>query len=63
MKKTSKEWLNAQPRLGITDPDGWDRFNYQWSFYTELITKEEFEKRVSMSTCIISRKEQPQPNI
>jgi hypothetical protein len=32
------------------DPDGWDRTNYIYSFEVEEITKEEFDKRLSMST-------------
>jgi len=53
VKKTSKEWLEEVPKeykLVIMDPDGWDRTNYEYSFNEELITKEEFRMRVSMST-------------
>ncbi len=52
-KKTSKEWEELIPdkyKLAILDPDGWDRKNYQFSFYEELITKEEFNRRLSSST-------------
>jgi hypothetical protein len=55
MKKTSKDWYSEfPPELGfiIMDPDGWDRSNYEFSFNEELITKEEFIKRVSWSTCL-----------
>ena len=51
--KTSKEWYDLVPseyRLKILDPDGWDRSNFQFSFYEELITKDEFKKRISLST-------------
>jgi hypothetical protein len=56
--KTSKEWYDLVPseyKLTIIDPDGCDRKNYQYSFHEELITKEEFNKRVSYSnvTCDI----------
>ena len=51
--KTSAEWEELVPKkynLTILDPDGWDRKNFQYSFYEELITKEEFKRRVSSST-------------
>jgi hypothetical protein len=50
MKRTSKEWLELVPselNLKILDYDGW---NTQDSFFKELITKEEFLKRVKVST-------------
>ena len=53
MKKTSKEWYESIPKeksFKIYDPDGWDRSNYEYSFNEELITKEDFLKRVFMST-------------
>ncbi|MFA5025051.1 MAG: hypothetical protein WC503_00890 [Candidatus Shapirobacteria bacterium] len=34
------------------DPDGWDRHNYDYSWYDEKITKDEFFGRVTSSTCI-----------
>jgi len=49
----------ATPELKETkllDPDGWDRKNFQFSFYEELITKEEFSKRLMVSTCMFKRK-------
>ena len=52
-KKTSKEWYDLVPseyRLEILDPDGWDRRNFKFSFYEELITKDEFKNRVLSST-------------
>ena len=50
---TSKEWqeLTCLDTI-ILDPDGWDRVNYQYSFFEELITGEEFFRRFSMSTVI-----------
>ena len=41
---------NMTPKLKILDPDGWDRLNYDYSFYEELITEKEFIKRVLNST-------------
>lgn len=51
--KTSEEWLKEQDRIEkVLDPDGWDRSNFQYSFYEEKISKEEFDKRVFSSTCM-----------
>jgi uncharacterized protein with von Willebrand factor type A (vWA) domain len=51
--KSSQEWLQEIqenfPQVVVLDPDGWDRKNYQES-WNEPITREEFEKRFSMST-------------
>lgn len=56
-KRTSYEWqdyLNEQDgtKFFISDPDGWDRKNFQYSFYEELITLSEFSKRRLNSTTI-----------
>ena len=50
--KTSKEWSEQREykNIVILDPDGWDRKNYQYSFYEEMITEGEFYKRLSYST-------------
>lgn len=51
MKKTSAEWYETErDKYIIMDPDGWDRRNYQYSFYEEKITKEEYDQRVFYST-------------
>lgn len=58
IKKTSKEWYELIPKkykLSILDPDGWDRKNYEYSFNEELITIEEFRKRLSFSTVTCNR--------
>lgn len=51
--KTSQQWheeLQARyPDFLVMDPSGWDRDNYQYSWHEELITNEEFEKRVAHS--------------
>lgn len=49
--KTSWAW-NQEDGVTIMDPDGWDRANYEYSFNEELITKEEYEKRLNFSTCL-----------
>jgi len=36
----------------ILDPDGWDRRNYQYSFYEEDVTYAEFMNRLFQSTCM-----------
>lgn len=51
--KTSQEWERLVPseyKLIIMNPDGWDRKNFQYSFYEEKITKVEFINRLASST-------------
>lgn len=62
IKKTSEQWYEQIPKefkFYIMDPDGWDRSNYDYSFKEELITKEEFVRRVSYSTCMHSNNLMP----
>ena len=53
--KTSDEWEKSNlPEMDgtiVLDPDGWDRTNFNFSYYEELITKDEYLLRVNMSTC------------
>jgi hypothetical protein len=52
-KKTSEYWYNQiypNKEIVIRDPDGWDRRNWQFSWYEEKITEEEFQSRVAQST-------------
>lgn len=51
-KMTSAEWQSLKPDMIVIDPDGWDRKNYQFSWYEELITEEEYDRRLIESTCI-----------
>lgn len=62
--KTSSEWytiLNENEKkeniqiTTIMDPDGWDRTNYQYSFYEEMINENEFQRRLSYSTCLVRK--------
>lgn len=52
--KTSEEWVNSPQyaELDVLDPDGWPRepseFKFHW--FEELITQQEFERRVFNST-------------
>lgn len=56
-KKTSEKWQELDNSgVVVLDPDGWDRKNYQFSFYEELITHEEYERRKMFSTCLINKK-------
>ena len=58
MLKTSKDWLESIPEANrpiIYEPDGWDRSNYQFSFYEELITQEEFNRRLMLSTIMLQK--------
>lgn len=50
--KTSQEWIKIYP-IKILDPDGWDRKNFEYSFYNEKITLEEFSRRYNSSTAYI----------
>jgi len=54
--KTSEEW-QKESNVTIYDPDGWDRKNFQYSWYEELITRAEFEHRAMYSTCMFPPKE------
>lgn len=55
VKKTSHEWYKELYPTGemiIQDPDGWDRRNFHYSFYEELITVIQFTGRMMFSTCM-----------
>lgn len=49
VKKASEIWC-LDTGIEVLDPDGWNRKDYENSWYEE-ITREEFIKRASMSTC------------
>lgn len=51
-KKTSEKWQELKPNPHVYDPDGWDRMNFQFSWYEELITAQEYEQRAMRSTCM-----------
>lgn len=56
--RTSDAWYRAiylHHEIVILDPDGWDRKNYQFSFFEELISLNEFHRRVMSSTCIYNK--------
>jgi len=54
--KTSDKWAKIllSPGQLILDPDGWDRENFQFSFFEETISEEEFNRRMMFSTCILA---------
>lgn len=56
VKKTSAEWQKEYAYPRVLDPDGWDRKNYEYSWFKEKITKEEYDSRVLISTCIHKEK-------
>ena len=57
MRKTSEEWLKESD-YDIIDPDGWDRAgDFNFSFYHELITEEEFWNRLVRSTVLYKKRE------
>lgn len=49
---TSEEWSKIHNGIIIYDPDGWDRSNYDYSWFEELITEKEYMDRVCRSTCL-----------
>jgi len=52
--KTSEEWAREDiSGIVVLDPDGWDRSNYEYSYYKEKITHKEYKIRQMMSTCSI----------
>jgi hypothetical protein len=58
--KASKDWYELIPeenRPIIADPDGWNRGNFNFSFNEELITIEEFKRRLLSSTLMKVDKE------
>jgi hypothetical protein len=50
IKLSSDEWIKLSGII-VTDPDGWDRKNFDVSWH-EKITFDEFYNRASISTCI-----------
>jgi len=48
---SAEEWLETEHFAGvlILDPDGWDRKNFDKS-WSELINRDEMERRMCMST-------------
>jgi hypothetical protein len=57
--KTSEKWANILLKDGemILDPDGWDRENFQYSFFEEMINEEEFRRRMMFSTVVLAPQE------
>ena len=44
------ELVSIPKGVEILDPDGWDRKNFNYSWYKECITEQEYEQRVAVST-------------
>jgi hypothetical protein len=55
---TSEKWQELYPNPRVLDPDGWDRQNYQFSWHEEKISYKEYQRRLSLSTCL-NYKENP----
>jgi len=49
--KTSEEWQREYPVVVVTDPDGWDRLNWRYSWFEEKIPLGEYRARRLRSTC------------
>lgn len=50
-KRTSHEWQTMFPNVKVLDPDGWNRQDFHNSWNVECITLQEYQDRVSQSTC------------
>ncbi len=51
-KKTSQKWQEQFPNPNVLDPDGWNRSNFQYSWFEEEISEVEYQMRLMRSTCI-----------
>lgn len=49
---TSEEWQQIYPSPKVLDPDGWNRKDFSYSWYQELIDEKEYHLRVIQSTCM-----------
>lgn len=58
LPQTSAYWQEHYPQPRVLDPDGWDRQNYEYSWFQENITYQEYQRRLSLSTCL-NYKENP----
>jgi hypothetical protein len=52
--RSSEYWYSQVTDFTIQTPKGWDMDNFDRS-WNELITKEEFDKRVSESVIVVRR--------
>lgn len=50
--RPSSEWQTMFSDIIVRDPDGWNRQNYQFSWFEEHITIEEYKNRIMYSTCM-----------
>lgn len=55
---SSNIWQKRYPYPQVIDPDGWDRKNYNYSWYDEKISFDEYLDRVMRSTCMHCRDEE-----
>lgn len=55
--KTSAEWILEEEfkDLTVTDPDGWDRMDFEFSWNEEKITRQQFIERLGKSTVVSSQ--------
>jgi hypothetical protein len=49
--RTSEEWQKLLPDQIVLNPNGWDKTNFQFSWFEELITAEQYFERTLISTC------------
>ena len=51
--KTSEDWSKIFNNVIVLDPDGWERNNFQFSWFEELITERVYTNRLLPSTTIL----------
>ena len=49
----SREYVKTGRKVTVIDADGWDRKNFKYSYYEELISKREYQRRLCESTLSI----------
>lgn len=53
--KTGKQWKDElYPQIKILDFDGFNRYNLNYSYEQELITEDEFQRRIGLCTIIVN---------
>lgn len=52
--QSSEEWAKSIDVI-VVDPDGWDRSDWQFSWFEQRITLNEFHRRVNKSTILLPK--------
>lgn len=54
VQTASENWQRMLSDIIVYDPDGWNRTNFQFSWFEEQITKEEYLRKRMFSTCVFN---------